>query len=73
MGEVQNIMSANSLGRIYDIPEFDIIVTYTDVSLIPVTHKIRNCRFNDQMISSATGETSIPVELELIISHIEWA
>ena len=72
MAEVLNLMTANGLGRIYEIPEFDIIVTFTDDSLIPVTHKIRNCRFNSQGVTAATGETSIPIELELIISHIDW-
>ncbi len=72
MEEVMNIVSAANLGRIYDIPEFDIIVSFTDVSLIPVVHKIRNCRFKNNKISSSTGDTSIPVELDLVISHIEW-
>jgi hypothetical protein len=72
MEEVNNIVSVAPTGRIYDIPEFDIIVTFTDASLIPVAHKIRNCRFKNNKISSATGDTSIPVELDLVVSHIEW-
>lgn len=72
MEEVMNIVSAAPTGRIYNIPEFDIIVSYTDLSLIPVVHKIRNCRFKNNKIASATGDTSIPVELDLVISHIEW-
>ncbi len=72
MEEVNNIVAAAPSGRIYEIPEFDIIVSYTDLSLIPVVHKIRNVRFKNNKISSATGDTSIPVELELVISHIEW-
>ena len=72
MNEVMNIVSVAPNGRIQDIPEFDIIVTFTDVNLIPVVHKIRNCRFKTNMITSATGDTSIPMDLELIISHIEF-
>lgn len=72
MEEVLNLMTAVTSGRLYDIPEFDIIVSFTDTSLIPVVHKIRNCKFKTQTISSSTGDTSIPVEMELVISHIEW-
>jgi len=72
MGDVQNLVSVAPNGRLHDIPEFDIIVTYTDVNLIPVTHKIKNVRFKNNVISSATGDTSIPVEIDLVPSHIEW-
>lgn len=72
MEEVMNIVTAAPNGRLYEIPAFDIIVTYTDASLIPVVHKIRNCQFKNNTIGSASGDTSIPVELELVPSHIEW-
>jgi hypothetical protein len=72
MEEVMNIVSVAPTGRIYDVPEFDIIVSFTDASLIPVVHKIRNAKFKNNKISAATGDTSIPVELDLVISHIEW-
>lgn len=72
MNEVMNIVAAAPNGRVHDIPEFDIIVTYTDANLIPVTHKIRNCRFKNNMISSASGDTSIEIPMDLIISHIEF-
>jgi len=72
MGDVQNLVSVAPNGRLHDIPEFDIIVTFTDVNLIPVTHKVRNVRFKNNMVSSSTGDTSIPIELEIIPSHIEF-
>lgn len=72
MEEAMNIVAAAPNGRLYEIPAFDIIVTYTDASLIPVVHKIRNCQFKNNTIGSASGDTSIPVELELVPSHIEW-
>ncbi len=72
MEEVMNIVSVAPNGRLYEIPEFDIIVAFTDLSLIPVVHKIRNVRFKNNKISSSTGDTSIPVELDLVVSHIEW-
>jgi len=72
MEEVMNIVSASPNGRIYDVPEFDIIVAFTDLSLIPVVHKIRNVKFKNNKISSSTGDTSVPIEMDLVISHIEW-
>ena len=67
-----NIVSIAPLGRLHDIPEFDIIVSFTDANLIPVVHKIKNCRFKKNMISSSSGDTSIPIELDLVISNVEF-
>lgn len=72
MEEVQAIMSVAPLGRLMDIPEFDISVVFLDSALTTVKHKLRNVRFMNNDIKSATGDTSIPVEIDLIISHVEW-
>jgi len=72
MEEVMNIVSASPNGRLYEVPAFDIVVTFTDPSLITVVHKLRNCQFKNNKVGSATGDTSIPIELDLVISHIEW-
>jgi len=72
MNEVMNIVSQSPNGRLQDIPEFDIVVSFTDVNLIPVVHKIKNCKFKTNKISSATGDTSIPMEMDLVPSHIEY-
>lgn len=72
MEEVQNIMSVAPLGRLQSIPEFDISVLYLDSALTTVKHKLRNCRFMDNSRKSNQGDTSIDVELGLILSHIEW-
>jgi hypothetical protein len=72
MEEVQSIMGVAPLGRLQDIPEFDIQVIYLDAALTTVKHKLRNVRFMNNGISAKTGDTSIPVELDLILSHIEW-
>ena len=72
MNEVMNIVSQSHNGRLQDIPEFDIVVSFTDVNLIPVVHKIKNCRFKTNKLSTATGDTSIPMEMDLVPSHIEY-
>lgn len=72
MEEVMNILTVAPKGRIYDIPEFDIIVSFTDASLIPVVHKIKNCRFKNNNIKSATGDDAIVVDIDLACSNIDW-
>jgi hypothetical protein len=72
MEEVMNILTVAPKGRIYNIPEFDIIVSFTDLSLIPVVHKIKNCRFKNNKIASATGDDAIPVDIDLVCSNIDW-
>lgn len=72
MEEVEAIQAAAPQGRINQIPEFDITVAYVDTNLVSRVHKIRNCRFKKNMRSSAQGDTNIPVELDLVCSHIEW-
>jgi len=72
MEEVENIQSVATAGSLQRIPEFDIVVIYTDTSLVTRKHKIRNCRFKNNDRKTRTGDQSIEVELELITSHIEW-
>lgn len=72
MEEISNIMTVAPAGRIQDIPEFDIVVAYLDTALFPRIHKLRNARFKMNNFDISVSDTSIPVEVELIISHIEW-
>lgn len=72
MEEVQAIQNVSPLGRIQDIPEFDISIIYIDSAVTTVKHKLRNVRFMANNRKANTGDTSISVELELILSHIEW-
>jgi hypothetical protein len=73
MEELEAIQKVAPLGKLQRIPEFDIVVAYLDTSLAIVTHKIRNVRIMNNSRKSNTGDTSIPVELELLISNIEWS
>jgi hypothetical protein len=73
MEEVEAIQAAAPLGRLQDVPEFDIVVAFTDAALVTRIHKIRNVRFKGNARNTNQGDASIPVELELIPSHIEWA
>lgn len=70
--EIQNIMSVAPQGRLYQIPEFDIIIAYTDLSLIPVVHTLKNVRFKNNMLKASTGDDAIPIDVDLVISHIDY-
>lgn len=72
MEEVEAIMNANAIGRLQEIPEFDIIVSFIPENGIERTHKIKNCRFKNNKRPMKTGDTSVEVELDLITSHIQW-
>lgn len=72
MEELENIQAVAPLGRIMDIPEFDIIVMYLDPANVTRKHVLKNVRFMNNKRASSTGDTSIPVELELIVSHIQY-
>jgi len=72
MEELENIQTVAPQGRIQDIPEFDIVVMYVDAALVTRKHVLKNVRFMNNKRASSSGDTSIPVELELIISHIQY-
>jgi hypothetical protein len=72
MEEVESIQAIAPSGTLQRIPEFDITVAFVDVSLIPRVHTLKNCRFMNNARTSNQGDTSIPVELDLIISHVEF-
>lgn len=60
-------------GKIQNIPEFPITVSYLDASLLPVNHILKGCRFMSN--SRKTGRTdgqAIEVEVQLIIADIDW-
>lgn len=70
--ELQNIRSSIPNFQIVDIPLFDIIVSYLDPLIGIVTHKIRNCRFTNDPVSTNQGDTAISCTLDILPSHIEY-
>lgn len=72
MGEVEALQAASPTGRLQDIPEFDIPVSFLPQGGVIRNHILHNCRFKKNMRDTKTGDTNIPVELPLIISHISW-
>ncbi len=72
MSDIEAVQAVAPLGRIQDIPEFDIPVVFLDTNNLTVKHKLRNVRFTENKRTSSTGDGALLVEIELIISHIEW-
>lgn len=72
MEELENIQRIAPRGVIQNIPEFPIVITYVDAALIPVRHVLKNCRFMKNSRDVSRGSEEIEIELQLIISHIEF-
>lgn len=71
--EVENIQAQSVNGRLQDIAPFDINVTYMPDSGIVKTDKLRNCMFKNNKRGWKEGDTGKTVELDLLLSHIDWA
>ncbi|GGF22260.1 hypothetical protein [Hymenobacter cavernae] len=70
--ELERLVDATPSGRVQDIPPFPITVSYVNPSNKVVTHKLLNCQFKGNKRASKSGDTNIEVELDLIITHIQW-
>lgn len=72
MEELEAIQAIAPQGVIQRIPEFDITVAFIDVAIPIRVHTIKNCRFKNNTRKVAQGDGAIGVELELLISHVEF-
>jgi hypothetical protein len=71
--ENRALLSAAIDGRLQSIAPFDIVVSYIPMNGNRIVHdKLRNCQFKKNSRKWAEGDTSAPVEHELMVSHIEW-
>lgn len=70
--EVEAIMKQTVNGRIQDVAPFDIIVNYLPDTGIVHTDKLRNCLFKNNSRSWKEGDKGKEVELDLILSNIDW-
>lgn len=71
--EVEAIQAQSVNGRLQDIAPFNINVTYMPDSGIVKTDKLRNCMFKNNKRDWKEGDTGKTVELDLLLSNIDWA
>lgn len=70
--EVKKLQEASPTGRIQDIPEFDVIITFLPPNGVIKTDVIKSCRFMSNGVDTSQGDMSIPVELALLPGDIEY-
>lgn len=71
--EVEALTKAAPGKKLQDMGAFDITVQFTPEGLTGITtHVIRNAEFTGNQRSMNQGDTAFEVELELVISHIDW-
>lgn len=63
---------AAPLGVIQNIPFFDLGINYIPEGQPIVRHILKRCRFKGRQQSTETGNSEIPVTLELNLSQIQY-
>ena len=71
--EVEAMQAVAPNGRLQDIAPFTITVSYMAESGIIKTDKLRNCVFKNNGRGWKEGETGHVVQLDLVLSHIQWS
>ena len=72
MEELERLQAASPGGRLQDIPEFPVIVSYIPEGAKIVTHKLQFCRFKNNGRTVKEGDMTIATKIELIVGNIEW-
>lgn len=72
MAEVLAIQAKAINGRIQDIAPFDIIISYIPDGGKIVHDVLKDCQFATNARKWKEGDTSQPVDLDLVVSKIEW-
>lgn len=72
MAEVEQLQALTDTGRIQEIPEFDIVVSYLPENGNIVTHTLHNCRFKTNKRDVKQGDMELTTQINLVISHISW-
>ena len=72
LGEIQSISRSAENGDITNLLPFDITVSFLpEDATIPVNHIIKNAEFTEDFVEVSEGDTSIEMELPLIISGFD--
>lgn len=73
MEDVEAIRAQVASGRMQDLGEFDVIVSFLhpDKAKI-ITHTVKNCYINNNGVDVSEGDMEIATEYNLNPSHIQW-
>lgn len=71
--DVEAIRASIPSGRMQDLGEFDVVVTYNHPQANRiVTHYIKNCYINNNGVDMSDGDLKSEYEYNLNPSHIQW-
>jgi hypothetical protein len=71
--EIRNLQTASPDGRLQSYAPFDVVVSYIPNNGNKIVHdRLHNCQFKKNSRSWAEGDTAKTVELEMVVSHIDW-
>jgi hypothetical protein len=69
---MQGIQRIAPFGKIQNIPFFDVGINYLPEGQLLVRDVLRKCRFTGRQVSSDSGNSEIPVTLELFVATIKY-
>ena len=72
MEEVIRLQAFSRLGKIQNIPFFDVGVNYLPTNGILVRHRLVKCQFKGVNINSETNNSQIEVPLELFVADVKY-
>ena len=71
--EVRALSSKSVTGRLQDLGVFDVQVSYLPEASGKIVHDvIHDCQFSKTEVDWSAGDKSKEVDLELVVSRIEW-
>jgi|TARA_R110000764_G_C10939688_1_gene375946 hypothetical protein len=71
MNDIEALRDAAPLGRLLDIPPFDVPITFLNANKV-VTHVLKNCEFTNDGVEASQGDTQVQRTFDLVISHVEY-
>lgn len=69
MNEVEALRNIAPLGNLLELPAFDIIIVFGNVTE-PQTHTIKNVEFTDDGVETALDDTVINRSFAFVASHV---
>ena len=72
MEETEKLQAVSPTGRLQDLPEFPVIVSYIPEGAKIVTHKLQFCRFKNNGRTVKEGDMTIGTKIELVVGNIQW-